>query len=220
MLGVNVLAFHGERQMKIDAKLKAELLEYFEHENGPLFQMWENCSVGLYEETEYTFEKCLKDCRDFRIRHDLDEIADHPAFRMYRRVLTADSVKQSTDYTPEMREADARIMRAMGWSLWKWGPLSCYASWSKGEVEDGTFEQRAEAFEFHSDHEARASLLKWLTDDDARWEEFKDQLVREITGARTWPEGYTPLKALMIATPEQVAKAAHQIIIDGEEKRQ
>jgi hypothetical protein len=80
--------------MKIDAKLKAELIEYFESENGPLFQMWENCTIGRYEEFEYTFETCLKDCRDLGIRHDLDEIADHPALRMYRRVLAANSVKQ------------------------------------------------------------------------------------------------------------------------------
>ena len=79
--------------MKIDAKLKKELIVYFESEGGPLYQLWEDCDIGAFDDLEWDFALTLAQARDpERPIPDLGNIGDHPAIRLYRRIVSAEGI--------------------------------------------------------------------------------------------------------------------------------
>lgn len=77
----------------IDSKLKFQLISFFESQDGPLYQMWENCDIGRFDGVEWDYPATLRALRDTEISiPDLGEIGDHPALRLYRQLLSTKEV--------------------------------------------------------------------------------------------------------------------------------
>lgn len=132
-----------------------------------------------------------------------------------------------TPYTPEMRERDARIAVAMGWQRVQLSILNAtqYAvvppEWentTRNQLEFGSQYGRdlyRLVPRFHTDENARRSLLEWLAADDERWMRFEGELDQILDTISLEPGGYKIRQRFMLATPDQVARAADAVIAEG-----
>jgi hypothetical protein len=126
------------------------------------------------------------------------------------------------DYTLEMRAADVRIAKRMGWTqifTSTEGVLSGRSPYGT-EYSDHGASYYHPVPEFHASDDARRALLEWLAVQPVPIRRnFLSNLAPKITDALVFddaPLDDQMIMGLLLATPEQVARAADAAIREGD----
>lgn len=117
-----------------------------------------------------------------------------------------------TPYTPEMRAADARIATAA--KLFHVVDESGVRITHEVPGESDGYCKIFDPY-FHSDEDARRSLLEWLRADENRWWRFDKAYFRLYPPPDIDSENPDYVQAAFLATPDQVARAADAAIREG-----